>query len=117
MMREPAVGSYHDADGTAHELVVRETVDGGWHVLDLDLNEETAHVVDALAGGEDGRPQAEAIACDYLTTVGGLEPAAGPAAAEPIPEQGGSDARSHRRPRPAPRQHRAREAALPRPAR
>ena len=78
---------------------------------------ETAHVVDTLAGDQDGRPQAEAIARDYLTTVGAHEPGAGPAAGEPIPEQGGSDARSHRRPRPAPRQHRARGAALPRPAR
>jgi hypothetical protein len=44
----------------------------GWRVLDLDLDGETAHVVDALlAGGEDGRPQAEAIARDYLSTVGG----------------------------------------------
>ena len=59
-------------------------------------------------GDQDGRPQAEAIARDYLTTVGAHEPGAGPAAGEPIPEQGGSDARSHRRPRPAPRQHRAR---------
>ena len=69
-MREPAIGSYRDADGARHKLVVRQTADGGWHVLDIDVDGETAHVVDALAGDQDGRPQAEAIARDYLTTVG-----------------------------------------------
>ena len=34
-MREPAIGSYRDADRARHELVVRETANGGWHVLDL----------------------------------------------------------------------------------
>ena len=56
MMREPAIGSYRDADRARHELVVRETADGGWHVLDLDLDADTAHVVDALQGGGD-RPR------------------------------------------------------------
>ena len=116
-MTKPEIGSYRDADGARHELVVHQTTDGDWHVLDIDLTSDTAHVVDALAGDQDGRPQAEAIARDYLSTVGARGPGAGPAAGEPIPEQGGSDARSHRRTRPAPRQHRAREAALPRPAR
>ena len=116
-MREPPIGSYRDADGNRHQLVVRETAEGGWNVLDLDVAADTAHLVEALTDEQDGRPQAEAIARDYLTTVGAHEPGAGPAAGEPIPEQGGSDARSHRRPRPAPRQHRARDAALPRAAR
>jgi len=116
-MREPEIGSYRDAVGARHKLVVRQTADGDWHVLDVDVSGETARVVDALAGDQDGRPQAEAIAEDYLTIVDAPEPGAGPAAGEPIPEQGGFDARSHRRPRPAPRQHRARGAALPRPAR
>ena len=116
-MSEPEIGSYFDADGAQHRLVVRRTAEGDWHVLDIDVTSDTAHVVDALADEQDGRPQAEAIARDYLTTVGSLEPGAGPVAGEPIPEQGGSDARSHRRPRPASRQHRARGVALPRPAR
>ena len=103
-MREPEIGTYLDADHARHTLVVRETADGDWHVLDIDVTNDTAHVVDALAGDQDGRPQAEAVARDYLTTVGAREPGAGPAGGEPIPEQGGSDARSHRRPRPAPRQ-------------
>jgi hypothetical protein len=116
-MSEAEIGSYRDADGARHTLVVRQTVEGDWQVLDTDVDADTAHVVDVLADGQDGRPQAAAIARDYLTTVGGVALGAGPAAREPIPEQGGSDARSYRRPRPAPRQHRARDAALPRAAR
>jgi hypothetical protein len=116
-MREPAIGSYHDADGTAHELVVRETAEGGWRVVDLDVDTDTAHVVDRLAGGEDGRPQAEAIARDYLTTVAAKQPEAGRTPGDPISEQGGSDARNHRRPGQGPRKREARGAALPRAAR
>jgi hypothetical protein len=116
-MREPAIGSYHDADGTAHELVVRETAEGGWRVVDLDVDTDTAHVVDRLAGGEDGRPQAEAIARDYLTTVGGTARDAGRMPRDPIPVQGGADARNHSRPRPGPRKREARGTALPRAAR
>jgi len=112
-MREPEIGSYHDADGACHKLVVRRTADGDWHVLDIDVTSDTAHIVDALAGDQDGRPQAEAVARDYLNTVDAPEPGAGPAAGEPIPEQGGSDARNLRRPRPAPRQPRAGRVALP----
>ena len=113
MMREPAIGSYRDADGAEHELVVRETADGGWHVLDLDVESETAHVIETLAAGEDGRPQAEAIARDYLTTVVGTARDAGRTSRDPIPEQGGSDARTHRRPHPGPRTRQARGTALP----
>ncbi len=116
MTREPAIGSYRDADGAPHELVVRNTSDG-WQVLDLDVEAETAHVVDTLAGDQDSRPQAEAIARDYLTTVDDRQPGTGPADGEAIPERGGSDDRSHRRPHPAPRTRRARGAALPRAAR
>jgi hypothetical protein len=116
-MSEPEIGTYLDRDGVRHALVVRETADGDWLVLDIDVASDTAHIVDALAGDLDGRPQAEAIARDYLTTVDAQEPAAGPAAGEAIPEQGGSDARTHRRPRPAARHQRARGVALPRAAR
>ncbi len=115
-MKTPAIGSYRDADGARHELVVRETADGGWHVLDLDVEAETARVIESLAGGEDGRPQAEAIARDYLTTVG-EDVGAGRTPRDPIPVQGGSDARTHRRPRPGPRKREARGTALPRAAR
>jgi len=75
MMREPAIGSYRDAEGARHELVVRET------------------------------------------TVGGTARDAGRTPRDPIHVQGGSDARTHRRPRPGPRKREARGTALPRPAR
>ena len=116
-MREPLVGSYRDAGGARHRLVVRETADGCWQVLDLDVDADTAHVIDTLAGDQDGRPQAEAVARDYLTTVDGCQAGAGSAAGDAIPEQGGPDARSHRRPQPPARARRARGAALPDPAR
>jgi hypothetical protein len=116
-MREPPTGSYRDAAGARHELVVRRTADGNWQVLDLDIDAETAHVIDTLAGGQDGRPQAEAVARDYLTTVDGRHAGAGSAAGDAIPEQGGPDARSHRYPHAAPRTRRAQGAALPDPAR
>jgi len=116
-MREPPVGSYRDPGGARHELVVRETTDGCWQVLDLDVDADTAHVVDELADDQDGRPQAEAIARDYLVTTPGSETGAGPAPGDAIPEQGGPDARSHRRPPQATRTRRSRGAALPDPAR
>jgi hypothetical protein len=116
-MNQPAIGRYRNADGARHELVVRETADGGWHVLDLDLESETADVIETLADDQDGRPQAEAIARDYLNTVGGTARDAGRTPRDPIPVQGGPDARTHRRPRPGPRKRAARGAALPRPAR
>jgi hypothetical protein len=116
-MKQPQIGSYRDVDGARHELVVREIADGGWHVLDLDVESETARVIDTLTGGEDGRPQAEAIARDYLTTVGGTARDAGRTPGDPIPVQGGPDARNHRRPGQGPRKREARGAALPRAAR
>ena len=114
-MKDPAIGSYRDAVGDRHELVVRETADSRWLVLDL--NDEGARVIEELAGGEDGRPQAEAIARDYLSTVAAMQPQAGRAPGDPISEQGGSDDRIHRRPRPGPRTRQARVTALPRAAR
>jgi hypothetical protein len=112
-MNHPAIGSYRDADGARHELVVREAADGGWRVLDV--NGEGATVIDTLAGDQDGRPQAEAIARDYLTTV--EDTSAGRTARDPIPEEGGADARTHRRPCPGPRTTQVRGTALPRAAR
>jgi hypothetical protein len=116
-MKEAAIGRYRDAAGARHELAVRKTADGDWQVLDLDVEADTAHVVDTLAGDQDGRPQAEAVARDYLTTVDGRPAGAGSAPGDAIPEQGGPDARSHRRPHQASRTRRSRGAALPDPAR
>lgn len=117
-MREPEIGSYHDADGARHELVVRHSADGDWRVLDIEVAADTAQIVETLTDDQDGRPQAEAVARDYLTTVGGREAPAGPAAGDAIPEQGGSDAPSHHGPHPTHGQgSRRRAAALPGPAR
>jgi hypothetical protein len=116
-MKPPAIGSYRDADGACHELVVRETADGGWRVLDLEVEESTASVIETLAGGEDGRPQAEAIARDYLTTVSNNTASAGRLAGDPISEQGEADGSNHRRTRSGPCRGEARGAALPRAAR
>jgi hypothetical protein len=64
------IGSYRDTDGGRYDLVVRETAGGDWHVLDTCA--EDARVIDALAGDEDGRPQAEAIARDWRARPGAL---------------------------------------------
>jgi hypothetical protein len=111
--QDTAIGSYRDAEGDRHELLVRETADGRWLVLDL--TGEGARVIEALAGEEDGRPQAEAIARDYLTTVEHVS--AGRTARDPISEQGGADDSTHHRPRQRQRASRARGTALPRAAR
>ena len=58
---------YRDADGVWHTLKVRHTT-GGWQVVDLAGERE--HVIETLTGVGDGRPQADAVARDYLTTVG-----------------------------------------------
>jgi len=116
-MSEPEIGSYRDADGAYHKLVVRQTADGGWNVLDLDAEADAAHVVEVLSDGRDGRPQAEAIARDYLTTISHSPDRAGRDPGEAISEQGGCDDRSHRRPRTGPRTQPARRVALPHPAR
>ena len=105
--------TYWDADGVRHEIAVRETADGDWHVLDTSAAE--TRVIKTLDGRLDGRPQAEAVARDYLSTVERW-PAAGRDNAEPIPEQGGPDADSNHRPRPGARQPHARRTALPDPA-
>lgn len=112
-MKRATVGSYQDAGGARHELVVRETADGGWQVLDLCI--EGARVIDTLAADQDGRSQAEAIARDYLSTVERYRAPARRDAGEAIPEEGGPDARSHGRPRClGQRESPARGFALPR---
>jgi hypothetical protein len=67
-MDDQTPARYRDADGIWHTLEVRKGA-GGWQVLDLDGEHE--HVIETLSGAEDGRPQADAIARDYLATVAG----------------------------------------------
>jgi hypothetical protein len=66
-MANTTAARYRDADGVWHTLEVRNTA-GGWQVVDLDDAQE--RVIETLTGIGDGRPQADAIALDYLTTVG-----------------------------------------------
>jgi hypothetical protein len=106
--------SYRDPDGVRHEVAVRETDGGDWQVLDSCAAE--TRVVETLDGRVDGRPQAEALARDYIETARLSVSRAGRAPSEPIPDQGGSDADSDPRPHPGARQPHARGAALPHPA-
>jgi hypothetical protein len=87
--------AYHDADGVRHEVAVRETPAGDWQVLDTCVAETL--VIETLDDREDDRPQAEAVARDYVSTQR-LPPAEGRRPGEAIPEQGGADAHSDRRP-------------------
>jgi hypothetical protein len=97
-MREPVIGSYRDGDGHRHAVSVHHSTGSEWTVVDRAVEADTGHVVEALTDGQDGCPQAEAIARDYLTTIGGVQAGAGPAVPEAIPEPGGSDDRSHPHP-------------------
>lgn len=54
---------YRDAAGASHEIVVHETAEGAWEILDT--TSRASRVVDTLSGCDDGRPQAEAVARDY----------------------------------------------------
>jgi hypothetical protein len=116
-MRPDPVGSYHDADGARHEVLVRQTRDG-WQVLDRDTAAAgRARVIDTLESPDDDRPQAEAIARDYLANLEDAQQRAGREPTEAISEHGGRDAHSHRRPPTGSRKPPARRVALPDPAR
>ena len=67
---------YRDADGVWHTLEVRRST-VGWQVVDHHGEQE--RVIETLSGVGEGRPQADAIVRDYLTTVGRC-PAEGQAA-------------------------------------
>jgi hypothetical protein len=90
--------TYRDATGVVHEVVVRKTPAGDWEVLDTGAGE--AVVIESLDGRVDAEPQADAVASDYVTS-GRFTPLAGRNGGEAIPEQGGADAHSDRRPRSA----------------
>ena len=112
-MPNTTAARYRDADGVWHNLRVRHT-DGGWQVIDLAGEQE--RVIETLTGVGDGRPQADAIARDYLMTTGRSRQPTARAQGEAISEQGGRDDRS-RRPRPPRRTQPGRDIALPGPAR
>ena len=115
-MKPDAVGSYHDADGIRHEVLVRQTR-GGWQVLDLDTAAKRARVIDTLDGREDGRPQAEAIARDYLTTEERTAVERGGSRATPYLSSEDVMPTATAARRTGPRTQPARRVALPGPAR
>ena len=106
--------TYHDAAGATHTITVQRTAAGNWEVLDTVADE--MRVIETLDGRVDAEAQAEAVARDFVT-VGRFAGTPGRAPGEAIPEQGGADAHSDRRPRSGPRQSRVHGAALPHPAR
>ena len=65
-MRNTTAARYRDSDDVWHTLQVRNTA-GGWQVVDVAGHQEC--VIETLTGVDDGRPQADAIARDYLTTA------------------------------------------------
>jgi hypothetical protein len=113
--RHDVVGEYRDPDAVRHEVLVQHTSSGGWQVLDRST--AATRVIDTLDGDEDGRPQADAIARDYLATVAQSTPTRELESTEATPEEGGADVDSdHSRRSRAPRR-RARRASVPDPAR
>ena len=55
-MSEPEIGSYRDADGARHKLVVRETADGDWQ---CSTSTSTAtRRTSSTRSGRPGRPPA-----------------------------------------------------------
>ena len=91
--------TYHDAAGARHDRSCDRRAAGNWQVLDTGVDAR-ARVIDTLDGRDDDRPQAEAVARDYLANRVDAQRRAGRAPGEAIPEHGGADAHSHRRPRP-----------------
>ena len=60
-MNPDPVGSYHDAAGTRHDLLVRERR-GGWQVLDQDTAAGRARVIDTLESPDDGTTVSHSLA-------------------------------------------------------
>ena len=67
MTGQVTIDGYRDADGAAHEVLVGRTADGRWQVVDA--SDAGERVVDTLDGYDDDRPQAEAVARDYLSMI------------------------------------------------
>ena len=55
----PTPFGYRDATGARHQVLVRQSPEGAWQVLDIT-------VVETLTGVGEGRDAAEAIARDYV---------------------------------------------------
>ena len=63
-MPNPGPARYQDAGDIQHEVVVREAHDGAWQVLDISAR--TTTVIETLNPVDEGRPEAEAIAREYM---------------------------------------------------
>ena len=63
-MPNPDTAHYQDTRGVHHDVVVRKTRDGAWQVADISVAKTT--IIETLTAAEDGRPEAEAIAREYL---------------------------------------------------
>ena len=50
---------YRDATGVRHQVLVRQSAEGAWQVLDIT-------VIETLTGVGEGRAAAEALARDYV---------------------------------------------------
>jgi len=55
----PTPFGYRDATGARHQVLVRQSPEGAWQVLDIT-------VIETLTGVGEGRDAAEAIARDYV---------------------------------------------------
>ena len=62
-MPNPATARYRDVAGGWHDVVVRQTAEDAWEIVDVAA--ERTRIVDTLRGYDDGRPQAAAVARDY----------------------------------------------------
>src|SRR6266511_6090087 len=62
-MPNPATARYCDAAGGWHDVVVRQTAEDAWEIVDVAA--KRTRIVDTLRGYDDGRPQAAAVARDY----------------------------------------------------
>jgi len=65
----PTPFGYQDATGARHRVLVRQTPDGVWQVLDVT-------VIETLTGIGEGRATAEALARDYVAEHHHAAPAA-----------------------------------------
>ena len=74
-MANPTSFHYRDSNRIRHRLLVRQTRDGAWEIIDV-----TARLIDTLTGVDEGRETAEAIARDYAAQHHHPTPAARTAA-------------------------------------
>ncbi|MBV9194615.1 MAG: hypothetical protein JO168_10770 [Solirubrobacterales bacterium] len=75
-MPNPVIAHYQDASGVRHDVVVRKTRAGAWQVADISVAKTT--IIETLTGVDEGRPEAEAIAREYVREQPGAREKAAP---------------------------------------